>query len=95
MIDYHRFCQIKHLQAHQGLTASQIAKELALDPRTVAYWLGQEYFRPRKSTPRILASDSAPVGAVIRLSDIPLRGPNGMRVMASCGEVCGYGQASC
>ncbi len=52
MIDYHRFCQIKHLHAHQGLTASQIAKELALDPRTVAYWLGQEHFRPRKSTPR-------------------------------------------
>jgi transposase len=52
MIDYHRFCQIKHLHAHQGLTASQIAKELALDPRTVAYWLGQEHFRTRKSTPR-------------------------------------------
>jgi len=22
MIDYHRFCEIKHLHAHQGLTAS-------------------------------------------------------------------------
>ena len=50
MIDYHCFCQIKHLHAHQGLTASQIARELALDPRTVAYWLAQEHFRPR--TPR-------------------------------------------
>ena len=52
MIDYHRFCQIQHLHAHQGLTASQIAKELALDPRTVVYWLGQEHFRPRQATPR-------------------------------------------
>ncbi|HEY5868461.1 MAG TPA: IS21 family transposase [Candidatus Tectomicrobia bacterium] len=52
MIDYHCFCQIKHLHAHQGLTASQIAKEVALDPRTVASWLGQEHFRPRQSTPR-------------------------------------------
>ena len=52
MIDYHRFCQIKHLHAHQGLNASQIAKELALDPRTVSYWLAQEHFRPRQSTPR-------------------------------------------
>jgi transposase len=52
MIDYHRFCQIKHLHAHQGLTASQIAKEVALDPRTVAYWLGQEHFRPRKAASR-------------------------------------------
>src|SRR2546425_956226 len=58
MIDYHRFCQIKDLHAHQGLTASQIAHALALDPRTVAYWLRQERFQPRKSTPR--ASKLAP-----------------------------------
>ena len=50
MIDYRCFCQIKHLHAHQGLTTSQIARELALDPRTVAYWLTQEHFHPR--TPR-------------------------------------------
>jgi len=48
MIDYHRFCQIKDLHAHQGLNASQIARELALDPRTVSYWLAQDHFRPRK-----------------------------------------------
>jgi transposase len=48
MIDYHCFCQIKHLHVHQGLNASQIAHELALDPRTVSYWLAQEHFRPRK-----------------------------------------------
>jgi transposase len=52
MIDYHCFCQIKHLHAHQGLNASQIARELTLDPRTVAYWLTQEHFRPRKPRPR-------------------------------------------
>jgi len=52
MIDSHGFCQIKHLQAHQGLNAAQIARELTLDPRTVAYWLTQEHFRPRKSHPR-------------------------------------------
>jgi transposase len=52
MIDHHRFCQIKHLHVQQGLNVSQIAKELALDPRTVAYWLCQERFRPRKSAPR-------------------------------------------
>ena len=52
MIDEHCFCQSKHLHAHQGLTASQIAKEVALAPRTVAYWLGQEHCRLRQSTPR-------------------------------------------
>lgn len=50
MIDYHRFCQIKYLHAHQGFNASQIAREVSLDPRTVAYWLAQEHFRPRKPT---------------------------------------------
>ena len=51
MIDYHRFCQIKHLHDHQGLNASQIAQEVALDRRTVAYWLAQDHFRPRKPRP--------------------------------------------
>jgi transposase len=51
MIDYPRFCQIKHLHAHQGLNASQIAWEVALDRRTVAYWLPQDHFRPRKPRP--------------------------------------------
>ena len=52
MIDYHQFCQIKDLQEREGLKASQIAAVLDLDPKTVTYWLGQERFRPRKSTPR-------------------------------------------
>jgi len=58
MIDYHRVCQIKHLHAHQGLHALQIAKAVALDRRMVAYWLAQEHFRPRK--PRQHASKLDP-----------------------------------
>ena len=66
MIDYHCFCQINHLHAHQGLNASQIAKELALDPRTVTYWLAQEHFRPR--TPRQYPSKLDPCKAqIVRL----------------------------
>jgi transposase len=57
MIDYHRFCQIKHLHDQQGLNASQIAKEVALDRRTVAYWLPQAQFRPRKSRPAVSKLD--------------------------------------
>jgi transposase len=52
MIDYHGFCQIKDLHANQGLHAVQMAATLSLDPRTVAYWLRQERFRPRKAAPR-------------------------------------------
>jgi transposase len=52
MINYHDFCQIKHLHDQQGLNASQIANELSLDPRTVSSWLDQEHFRPRKPSTR-------------------------------------------
>jgi transposase len=52
MIDYACFCQSKHLHVHEGLNASQIAQTLTRDPRTVAYWLAQEHFRPRKPRPQ-------------------------------------------
>lgn len=52
MIDYQRFCQIKHLSEQQGLNVSQIAGDMSLDPRTVSYWLAQEHFRPRKPSRR-------------------------------------------
>jgi transposase len=52
MIDYELFSKIKHLNRHDGLTAQQIAGELALDVRTVKKWLGQERFKPRKSASR-------------------------------------------
>jgi transposase len=48
LIDSPRFCQSKPLHGHQGLTASQIAQAVARDRRTVASWLAQEPFRPRK-----------------------------------------------
>jgi len=63
MIDYHCFCQIKALHEQQGLNVAQIAHALSLDARTVAYWLRQERFRPRKASPR--ASKLAPFKAQI------------------------------
>jgi transposase len=52
MIDYELFCKIKHLNVQEKLSATQIASELALDPRTVRNWLAQERFSQRKSSPR-------------------------------------------
>ena len=66
MIDYHRFCQIKDLHEHQGLNASQIAEALALDPRTVAYWLAPGTLPAR--TPRQQHSKLDPFKAqIVRL----------------------------
>jgi len=71
MIDYACFCQIKHLHEQQGLSAAQIAATLALDPRTVAYWLTQERFRPRKATPRASLLDPFKAQIVRMLEKYP------------------------
>jgi transposase len=52
MIDYELFCKIRHLKDHEGLSAHQIAGELAMDPRTVVKWLARERFCQRKAVPR-------------------------------------------
>ncbi len=52
MIDYALFSKIRHLNQHDGLTAQQIARELALDVRTVKKWLDAPQFKSRKSSPR-------------------------------------------
>jgi len=52
MIDYELFCKIKNLKEQKGLTGPQIARELALDQRTVHKWLKERRFSPRKSTLR-------------------------------------------
>ena len=52
MIDYTLFSQIRHLNRQDGLTAQQIARELALDVRTVKKWLDETQLKPRKSSPR-------------------------------------------
>ena len=51
MIDYEVFAKIRHLKEHEGLTAPQIAAELAIDVRTVRKWLTAA-FRSKKITPR-------------------------------------------
>jgi transposase len=52
MIDYELFARIKNYHEQKGLNAAQIARELSLDPRTVARWLAQKGFQQRKSRPR-------------------------------------------
>jgi transposase len=52
MIDYELFSKIRELKEHKGLNPQQIARELALDSRTVYKWLSEQRFRPRKPTHR-------------------------------------------
>lgn len=52
MIDFELFATIKSYHEQKGLSPAQIARELSLDPRTVAKWLQTPRFRPRASTMR-------------------------------------------
>jgi transposase len=52
MIDFELFSKIKSYHEQKGLNSAQIAGELGLDPRTVARWLHQKRFCPRKSSQR-------------------------------------------
>lgn len=52
MIDYELFTRIKSYHEQKGLKPAQIAAELGLDARTVAKWLEQKRFHPRKSSRR-------------------------------------------
>jgi transposase len=71
MITYHHFCQIKDLHGQQGLNAAQIARELALDPRTVSYWLAQEHFRPRQPSQRASKLDPCKADIIRMLERYP------------------------
>jgi transposase len=52
MIDYHTFQQIHLLADQRQLKASQIARELNLDPKTVLKCMTRPRFERRKGTPR-------------------------------------------
>jgi transposase len=64
MIDYQAFCAIQDHHRERGLNATQIAEALQLDARTVAKWLDEERFRPRR--PQRRASKLDPHKATIR-----------------------------
>ncbi len=52
MIDYELYSKLKNLTHHHGLSAQQIARELALDVRTVKKWLDENRYKPRRLSPR-------------------------------------------
>jgi len=58
MIDYETYAKIHHLQTHEHMTATQIARELSLDPRTIVYWLDQPRFRARQPAQRASKLDA-------------------------------------
>ena len=58
MIDYDTYAKIHHLQARDQLSATQIARQLGLDIRTVVYWLAQAHFRQRQAKVRASKLDA-------------------------------------
>ena len=52
MIDFELFALIRSCYEQKGLKAAQIARELSLDPRTVAKWIQENHFRKRAHVQR-------------------------------------------
>lgn len=52
MISYETYCKIRNYSQQQGLKIPQIARELGLDPKTVAKWIKVKSFTPRQSSAR-------------------------------------------
>jgi transposase len=52
MIDYQTYCAIHDHHTQRGLNAAQIAEALALDARTVAKWLAEPRYHPRRCRAR-------------------------------------------
>ena len=52
MIDYATYRRIHHLLGVDKLNLAQIARQLALHPQTVRFWLDEPTFRPRTTPPR-------------------------------------------
>lgn len=90
MIDYQRFCQIKHLREEQGLGVSQIAQELALDSRTVSYWLAQDHFRPRTASKRPSKLDPFKQEMIRMLEKYPYSAAQVMQRISNQGFDGGY-----
>jgi transposase len=66
MIDYHTYCQIRHLAREKKLTTRQIARELKLNRKTVRKWVKRDAFQ--KARPPQRASKLDPFkGEIIRL----------------------------
>jgi transposase len=64
MIDYETFCKIREYHEQRALKVEQIAQALGLDRRTVAKWIAEPRFRPRRCAPR--ASKLDPYKSQIR-----------------------------
>jgi transposase len=68
VIDYETFCKIHDCHDRQGLTITQTARTLGLQPRTVAKWLKRSRFEPRRSRRRSSILDAFK-GRITRLLD--------------------------
>jgi len=66
VISYELFCRLRQLHDQQQLKAAQIARELDLDERTVAAWIGQATYHPR-SVPKRTSKLDPFKGTIVRL----------------------------
>jgi len=90
MISYSIFCQIRELHDQKGLTAAQIAAQLALDPKTVAKWVERPTYQPRRCDKRSSKLDAFKGQIVAQLERHPYTAQQLLQQLKPQGYAGGY-----
>jgi transposase len=69
VVDYETYCRIRDHLVRRQITATQTARALGLDVRTVAKWADVEQFRARQAVPRTSKLDAFK-GQIVRWLDV-------------------------
>lgn len=90
MIDYQTYCQIHELAHQQGFKINQIARQLKLDPKTVAHWLAQKSFQIPKRKARPSKLDPFKAQIIRWLEAYPYSGQQIFQRLQDQGYTGGY-----
>jgi transposase len=90
MISYSIFCQIRELHDQKGLTAAQIAAQLALDPKTVAKWVERPTYQRRQCDQRSSKLDAFKGQIVAQLERHPYTAQQLLQQLKPQGYAGGY-----
>lgn len=90
MISYTVFCQLRELADQKHLTATQIAQELSLDPRTVAFWMNRPAYQQRQRVKRPSKLDAFKGTVVTMLERYPYTAQQVLQELKTKGYTGGY-----
>lgn len=90
MIDFHTYQQIHQLHHQQGLHVAQIARQLNLNPETIARWLAQPRYQARQQPRRASKLDAFRAEVIRLLNHHPYSAQQLLQRLRESGYTGGY-----